>query len=292
MQMSRSVLIVGGSGFVGSHLALHFRENYKVFTTHYHHHEPMRGVTSIPMALHKADWIKEVVLATRPRFIIYAARPRKNESDPKEMDLIYSSAPLTLVQASAILGSKFIYLSNAFVFNGDEGDYKETDAALPALPEGRSRASGENAVRARATQHAIIRSSPVYGLGPVRNPSMCDLWIKKLIQGETLELDDQQVHTFAPVEGLADAVEKACSSNVENRVFHYAGREPLTEFALGKRLAERLGLPTQKIHPRASSSKKNYSLNCSESAFCLQTEPLLLEQGLDLLEKQLLASRL
>ena len=66
----KSVLIVGGSGFVGTHLALKLRDAYKVFATYQKHPIRMRGVTCIPFDADNAEFltenIREAVRAVQP----------------------------------------------------------------------------------------------------------------------------------------------------------------------------------------------------------------------------------
>jgi dTDP-4-dehydrorhamnose reductase len=266
-----------------------------VFTTCFRHPRRIAGVSSIPVSLSQPDSIKSAVLAAQADVVVYAAGARST-SDPKEIELVHSAGPLAVLGASAMLGSKFILLSTSRVFDGSKGGYRETDPPIPRDGIGKANLTAENGVKNRALNFAIVRSSPVYGLGPADNPSLSDRIIRELALGRPVELDDEEVHRFAPIETLVETLAHACMDEGVKGILHHSGGEACTMLALGKRIAARFKLPERLLRaqaaPRAESERsRNYTLDGTRSAALLQMEPLLLEQGLDLLEKQLLAAR-
>ncbi len=272
---------------MGTHLASRLRDECKVFTTHFRRPQRISGVTSIPMAAGKQDWIKAVGLTIQPDVIVYLAGARPN-APTAEIELLHSSAPVAILGTLSMLGPKFIYLSPDVVFDGERGDYSPGESPVPNGTLGRATLAAENGVRVRALHFAIIRSAPVFGVGPVRNPSVTDRWIRALSSGGMLELDDEDRRSYSAIHTLIDLLARASVDDSMQGIFHHGGKESCTEFELATRIAERLGLPGERIRPMKKSdgsSPRNYSLTG------LEIEPLLLEQGLDLLQKQLLAAR-
>ncbi len=290
---ARSVLIIGGSGFVETHLAIRLRDECKVFTTCFRHPRRIAGVSMIPVSLSQPDSIKAAVLTAQADVVVYAAGARPG-AEPQEIELMHSEGPLAVLGASGMLGSKFVLLSTSRVFDGSRCGYGETDPPIPTDGIGKANLTAENGARNRALHFAIVRSSPVYGLGPADNPSVSDRIIRELALGRSVELDDHEVHRFGPIETLVEGLARACMDEGVKGILHHSGGEACTMLELGRRIAARFKLPENLLRPMAESKPdrtRDYTLDGARMSKLLKMEPLLLEQGLDLLEKQLLAAR-
>ena len=68
--------------------------------------------------------------------------------------------------AAAAGDALLVHVSTDYVFAGDRSDaYVESDAVGPRTAYGRSKLAGEEAVRARAARHAVVRTAWVFGPG-------------------------------------------------------------------------------------------------------------------------------
>jgi dTDP-4-dehydrorhamnose reductase len=266
-----------------------------VFTTCFRHPRRIAGVSSIPVSLSKPESIKAAVLAAQADVVVYAGGTQ-DPSNAREVELLHAAGPLAVLGPSSMLGSKFVLLSTHRVFDGSKSRYRETDAPMPREGLGKANLKAENGVKSRALHYAILRSSPAYGLGPAENPSFTDRIIRDLATGTPVELDDHELHSFAPIETLVESIARACTDEGVRGILHHSGGEACTMLGLAKRIAARFQLPASLLRPRSLSGPdapvpRDYSLDGTSLARRLKVEPLLLEQGLDLLEKQLLAAR-
>ncbi len=292
MAKTRSVLIIGGSSFVGTHLALAMKDNFKVFTTY--HKNPIRipGVTSLPLAADDRDWAKRVVYLAKPDAVIFAAGSNSlaaAEADPRIAEHVHVGGPATVADVADILQPKFIYLSNCFVFDGSRGNYHEEDTALPFVNIGKSKMGGENFVRGRSMNYLIIRCSPLIGRGNGIRATFLDQVRLSLQKGERIELPNTDTHSFGLISSLTDLVVKAVESGVRNRVIHFGGLTKMTHYEWAVQFAKRFKLdPSLIVQARGGSVKKDYSLNSTEATQLLKLKPLLLEESFDLIEQQLI----
>jgi dTDP-4-dehydrorhamnose reductase len=294
----RSVLIVGGSGFVGTHLAQRLREGYKVFTTYNTHRISIPGVTCLPMNIDNRTLVKGVVQMSKPDFIIYApgmpAAARKPH-DFTEFERVFSKGAATLLNIAEMIQPKFIYLSSSEVFDGDRGNYHETESALPSGPIGKAKVAGENFIRGRSLNSVIVRSSPVFGRGNGLNRSFLDRLRMRLDRGKPVELPENEVHSFAPVEGLADLIgEIIAHPTVRNRTLHYGGLTKMSWADFGRAFAKRFGYDQKLIVPVTTGRDDkrellDFSLNSTQAVEQLKIKPLLLQESFDLIEKKLIA---
>ena len=141
MAHTRSVLIIGGSGFIGTHLALKLRAGYKVFATYNRHRIFLPGVTTLPASLFNRDWAKRITYLARPDFVIYAAGTNNVEwceAHARDAEQLHTSGAATISNLSEIFQPNFIYLSNSYVFDGSKGNYHEGDIVLPSTSLGKA----------------------------------------------------------------------------------------------------------------------------------------------------------
>lgn len=291
MRRTRAVLIVGGSGFIGSHLAATLREGYKVFATFTSHPMRMKGVSYIPFNAFDRDWMKRVMFRISPDVIFYMAGTDSvswSEKNPRDSERIHVSGAATVLTAAEILQPKFIYLSNSYVFDGNKGNYHESDVVLPATNLGKSKVGGENFVRGRSINYIVVRPSPVYGRGNGKHFSFLDQLRFNLELGRRVEMPTDELHSFCPVYGLTSFLARLVESGPRNSILHYGGLTKVTYYEFARRYAMRFGYDASLVVPMAAPAQEaDFSLNTSFVSNGLKIQPLLLEEGFDLLEKKL-----
>jgi dTDP-4-dehydrorhamnose reductase len=289
MSLTKTVLVVGGSGFVGSHITAKLREQYKVYSTYRSHPITMPGVTYVPMALEDRIWTKRLIRWVEPQVIVYCAGSNDRkwvEANKDEADLVHASGISTVAEACGILQSKVIYVSNSYTFEGKSGNYHEADTALPFTDFGKLKLSGENYLRAKSLNWAVVRSSPLYGRGVPYHPTFMDMLRMKFDRGQGVELSDRETHSYAPIEGLATIIEQMIESTIKNKILHYSGLTKVSAFEFAREFAKRYGYAdTLVTRPQKDeAAHEDYSLNCSLAVEMLKLKPVLLSQGLDSLE--------
>ncbi|MCC7442656.1 MAG: sugar nucleotide-binding protein [Bdellovibrionales bacterium] len=292
MRKTKAILIVGGSGYLGSRLAAHLRDGYKVFATYTSHPTRLRGVTYLPFTVFDRDWIKRVMFSIQPEVIFYLAGSDNAawaERHAREADRIHVSGAVSVLTAAEILQPKFIYLSNSLVFDGKRGNYHETDVVLPSSALGKAKLGGENFIKGRSINYIILRTSPSYGQGTGRRHSFLDRIRIGLERGERLELQDDEAHSFCPTDSLCEVMAKLVEGGPRNSIIHYGGLTKVSHYEFARRFAARFGLNGAKLAPAASAhaEQHDYSLNSSQAFKTLKVQPLLLEEGFDLLEQKL-----
>ena len=290
----KTVLIIGGSGFVGTHLALHLRKNFKVFSTYYSRATQLPGVTNIPFNLKDDDWIKRMIYSASPDVVIYCAGSNDlvdAVKDPRSYDRMHVSALEPVLKASTIFQPRFIYISNSFVFDGTRGNYREVDTVLASTELGKFKVAGENFVRGRALNFVLVRSSPLFGRGNGDSFTLLDRLRLDLSRKKKIPLDNSHIHNFGLIDLFVEFVTRLIEVGPKNRPYHFGGLTKCTQLEFGKHFATRFGYDPNLIVPSgraATDSDRDFSLNSTDSIKILGTQPILLDEAFNEFEKRVI----
>jgi dTDP-4-dehydrorhamnose reductase len=193
---TRCVLIVGGSGFIGTQLAIKLRENFKVFATYHQHSMSVPGVTYIPFDVSKKDWVKRAVFTAQPEIVIYAVGNPSLEwcaEHPDHAERVHTDGPSTLAIMTGMMQPRFIFLSSPYVFDGYVGNYHENDMILPGSVLGRMKSGAENVVKSKCSNFVILRASPIIGRGNGKNNSYFDRLRISLDRNQKFEASNKEM---------------------------------------------------------------------------------------------------
>lgn len=111
--------------------------------------------------------LKARVLALKPDIIVNPAAYTAVDKAETEVELAFrlnAEVPQALAEAALQLDALLVHYSTDYVFDGTQaGRYQEQDAVNPMSVYGRSKAEGEQRIRAVQAKHLIFRTSWVFG---------------------------------------------------------------------------------------------------------------------------------
>ncbi len=126
------------------------------------------ALDSQALNLADADAIRRTVREIAPHIIVNPAAYTavdKAESEPELAYAVNGTAPGVLAEEAKRCGAFLVHFSTDYVFDGSKaGAYQEGDATNPLSVYGKSKLAGEQAIRAAAAAHLILRTSWVYGM--------------------------------------------------------------------------------------------------------------------------------
>jgi dTDP-4-dehydrorhamnose reductase len=239
-----NILIVGGNGFLGSHLARSLRKRARVTVTYRLHRVPLDGVLSLPIDIRNVDVMKKLIFSQRPDVVIYLGGPEDQawaEANQKDAEKVFSSGTAEILFTSDLVGARFIYISSPTVFDATRGNYTETDNLSPISLLGKVKASGENIIRGRSNNSSILRISPLVGSAHPWRPSLFDRMRRALEAESRIELLDDEYHSWATVSSTVAAIEAMVERGTRGSLFHFGGLTRLTTYEIGKEFAKALG---------------------------------------------------
>ena len=213
------------------------------------------------------------ILEARPSVVINAAAYTavdRAEEEEALAQIINGEAPGEMARACAELDIPFLHISTDYVFDGS-GDrpWSPIDPTAPVNAYGRSKATGEAAVRAAGGRHAILRTSWVFS-APGSNFVTTMLRLSE--SRDALNIVEDQIGGPTPAPAIAEALLEMAGSMVRGQgggTYHFAGA-PATSwkgfaeeiFAAADRQVSVTGIPT-KDYPTPAKRPLNSRLDCS-----------------------------
>ncbi|MEW6055439.1 MAG: sugar nucleotide-binding protein [Bdellovibrionota bacterium] len=293
----KTILVIGASGFIGSNVVNYLRKRHKVVAAFSRNILRFPGVSHFLYTLNDRDYMKRMIMLVKPDVIIYCAGVTdfvECAKKPRVAEAVNSFGPVVVAGASDTISHRFIFLSSAYVYDGRKGNFSEGDVVLPQTNFGKGKLAGENYVRSKFLTSTILRLSPVFGLGSLYHPSPFDRIRIKLERGQQVELPQNEIHSFLSINVALQAIEWAATSETQNRTYNLGGLTKLSWYEFGLLIAESFGFDPNLIvaRPGQFDTEVDFSLNGSDLVRQLQIDPLILEQGLDLLKQELVCRAL
>lgn len=259
----KRVLVTGANGLVGRELVARLAAlpDYDVLATGT---GPLRetGASAgyAPLDVTDADAVRRLVLDFAPDTVVNCAAMTNVdacEDAPTRCWAVNSDAVETLADACRRSGARLVQVSTDFVFGGDAEDlYAETDRPDPLSTYARSKLAGENAARgAGVDRWAVARTALVFGLPGSVGPdggvgrSNVVLWLLDRLQtGTPTPVVTDQWRTPSYALDVADGLERLVRFG-KNGVYHLAGRDYVSVYELGQRVARVFGLDDACLTP-------------------------------------------
>ncbi len=225
--MSKRLLITGGSGYLGRHLARRAAAGwpgewcYTTFSA-----DPLGWPQGARLDLRDAAAVARFVTDFAPDAIIHTAGSNRTP----DMATVIVAGTAHIAAAAARAGARLVHLSTDSVFSGDAAPYDESAPPAPRNDYGRAKAAAEALALAHPNAVAV-RTSLIYDLQEMDNGTA---WmVAALRAGQPVTLFTNQHRNPVWVETLA----AACLELVDHSytgVLNVAGRQVLTraEFAL------------------------------------------------------------
>jgi dTDP-4-dehydrorhamnose reductase len=209
------------------------------------------------------------------------------ETDRDAARRINALGPKEVASASRKAGSKIIYISTDYVFDGLQGNYREQDAPSPLNYYGESKLAGERFVQEACPECLILRTSVLYGWNPTRLNFVT--WaVSELQKGRSINVVTDQHNSPTYSSDLAGMILRLKD---EQGVFHASGRERISRYGFTLKVAEAFGLDSSLINPVTSGELRwtaprpaDSSLNVSKVSGI--AGPLNVDEGLKQMKSQ------
>lgn len=229
-----TILITGGSGYLGRHLTACAAETCSVHTTCHGNPAQIKAGRSHPLDLADREAVLALIIALRPAVIIHTAAV--NPGFPTALMMPVNAGGSRYVAEGAVaVGARLVHLSTDCVHSGQNAPYADDAPPAPVNEYGRSKAAAEKAVAEVDPAAAIVRTSLIYGLAEIDRGTAG--FVKRLNAGETLVLFEDHLRQPVWVETLSAALLKlAFSARDFSGLLNVAGGQSLSRAAFAQRM--------------------------------------------------------
>lgn len=255
--MYQRVLITGANGLLGQALVatLGRHPGYDVLATGRDRRPRFRGVTGgyTPLDITDHDAVRRLFLDFTPDVVVNCAAMTQVDLCEEQREACWQvnvDAVDHMARLCRTTGARFIQVSTDFIFDGENGPYRESARPNPVNYYGKSKLAAENAARqAGLDRWCIVRPILVYGAGRELGRSNIVLWvIDQLSQGKTINVVTDQVRTPTYAPDLADGIERAIRYR-KSGIYHLSGRDLVTINEFAHLVAEAFDLDASLIEP-------------------------------------------
>jgi dTDP-4-dehydrorhamnose reductase len=252
--MTGSILITGGTGFLGSHLVAAAAGGWHVTATHHATSPTGDGPELGWERLDVTDRSAVVALLerVRPDVVVSTATGRWRGGPPAVRDrdwAITADGAAHVAVAAALVGARLVHVSSDAVLSGTAAPYDESAVPDPVNRYGAAKAAAETAVRAVAPGAALVRVPLIIGSGPRGGAvvSKHEELVRDLHDGTAQgALFTDRIRMPVHVGDLAAALlELATTSHAG--VLNVAGTDAMSWYELGRLIAVRDGLDPDRL---------------------------------------------
>ena len=233
------LLITGGAGFLGDALLRSAPPQVELHSTR--RTTPVRAGQSHTCDLADRGATGALFDRLQPGLVIHTAySPSAGERDIWE-------ATRNVVDACAASGAALLHMSTDLVLDGERAPYDEAADPQPVHEYGRWKAKAEAYVLQRLPDAAVVRTSLITSFLP---PDPRTAWVASGLRGEApVTLFADEIRCPVEVGDLARQLWEIVFLPEAERggVWHLAGPEALSRFALGALIAAALRLPTDRL---------------------------------------------
>ncbi len=245
------ILVTGANGLLGQHLIKRLIENSDLMIVAIGRGEsrlPFRASNNynyFSLDITDGMAVNDFMQLHQPNIIVHAAaitQPDPCEQNPIACWDCNVTATRFLLDAAKALHAFFIYISTDFVFDGQHGPYKETDATGPVNYYGSSKLAAEKSVMELAADWAIVRTVLVFGNILVGNRSNIISWVKEnLEKNNPIKVVSDQLRTPTYIDDLVTGILLVIEKKAAG-IFHISGAELMSPYDMAVATADYLQL--------------------------------------------------
>jgi dTDP-4-dehydrorhamnose reductase len=290
MRKISKILITGGTGLLGKGMEYSMPEDCQIFSLHQRAYDIKDSKAEhIVLDIRDKKAVDDFFSSHSFDAVVHAAGiasvdyVENHYAESLESNIV---GTLNITSACRRSATYLSYISTNAVFSGQEPPYREDALLAPVNKYGQLKVECERLVSETLADYSIIRPILMYGWNHSTGRPSISTWIyEKLLREEPVSLVNDVYEN--PLYNIQCG--KALWAVLANRhggVFHLAGKETVSRYEFGKRLATTFGLNSDLISPVKSSFFPNLAPRPPNTSFItdrmeheLGVKSLTLEEG-------------
>lgn len=257
---NRSIVIVGATSKIGEPLIKLLSDNgnyLTLFAGSINTNNVFYGNIPInKIDYNDINYLREQILKTNPSVIINLSAMTDVDGCESNKTLAWHLncfVPTELAKISSSINAHYIHISTDYVFDGNNGPYKETDQTNPISTYGESKLLGEYYSFEKWANTTIIRTNVVYGYSKHGKKDFVSWVVDKLKNNESITVIDDQYSNPTLTDDIANVIKKVIDTEYFG-VINVGGSEYCNRIQFAKTICNVFNLDHSLIKPISTSS--------------------------------------
>lgn len=279
------VLVIGATGQLGRDVVRHFEARGLEVAT-----AARRGAEHV-VDLAAPRSVREVVESrVRPDLVVNTAAAHNVpacEAAPAESYAVNATGVAALAESCATIGARLLHLSTDYVFgheapsrpDGSTRPWRESDLPAPLNVYAASKLAGEHLLAAACADHAIVRSSGLYGASPCLakgGRNFVQTMLRLAAERGEVKVVTDEVLTPTPTRDLAEQILTLATSDARG-VFHATCQGECSWYEFAKAIFEESGTAVRLL----PATEQDFPSPVRRPAYSALENARLAELGLD-----------
>ncbi|QLE84117.1 SDR family oxidoreductase [Shewanella sp. Scap07] len=282
------LLVTGASGLLGRAVVAAFKQQAQFQVVAAAFSRANAGDYRLDLTDSKA--VDACLAEVQPDMIIHCAaerRPDVSEQNPEAALNLNVQASADLAHAAQRHNVWLLYVSTDYVFDGQRGNYAESDLPNPVNFYGQSKWQGEQVVQTVSDDFAILRLPILYGQVERVDESAVLVLLNQLNHLSQQHIDNWAIRSPTSTADIAQAILQLASHKANQTpvhgIYHFSARERMTKYDMLLTLAKLVGKPSEHILPAdAPNDSAKRPRDCS--LLCQRLEALNIRSDVDFVQ--------
>lgn len=236
------IMVTGAGGLLGLNLALQAAEQHTVIGV-----DRLSSLKPDLFEMYKLDLLQPDAVTRalddiRPDWVIHCAALANVDACEKQPHLaqrLNADLPGQLAVQTAQRSLRLVHLSTDAVFDGRQGNYRETDEPNPLNSYARSKLLGEQVVLQNDPDAIVVRVN-FYGWSQSGDRSLAEFFFNNLKAGQQINGFMDVLYCPLLANDLAELLLEMLAAGLQG-LFHVVSPEQLSKYQFGVRLAQVFG---------------------------------------------------
>ena len=167
------------------------------------------------------------------------------QADPARSRPLNVDTPFAAAEEAARVGSRIVFFSSDYVFDGAKAPYSETDAPNPLNEYGRQKVKAEEGISRLCPDHLILRISGLFGW-ELRRKNFVLQVLDRLNSGSDLVAAEDIRYRPTYAQNLSEVTAQLLKKGARG-IYHAAGADEHSRYDFARLTAEVFGLDGSKI---------------------------------------------
>jgi dTDP-4-dehydrorhamnose reductase len=256
MDSARSLLIVGGNGFVGQHLAEIARASWKVYIADQSLEGPSEDYYRLDVT--DAENVRSLCEKVRPYAVANLAaisdidHCERDQSQARAVNVLGAA---NVAKECARSGARLVFLSSAAVFDGLKHGYSEGDSTNPLSVYGQTKLEAEKAINEIHPSAIILRPALVLGLSRGHGTNaLLNKWVESWHEGKPLKVPREEYRNPIDASTLAKVILFLADHPTLKGIYHIGALDSASRYEIAQKVAQASGYSPSLIIPHKDSS--------------------------------------